>query len=140
MNPADDDCFREPGSRYEHEAPVAVAVVDATAVVDWSDAAHSPAGTLWLPETLFQQLAAATRLREVDLSKQTRLTSWECQGLAPELAELERATADPDVRKATVLVRARVESVASSTRTQAWRARRCSVKRRSLTGRLSGPA
>jgi hypothetical protein len=114
MNPADDDCFREPGSRYEREEPVAVAVVDATAVVDWSDAAHSPAGTLWLPETLFQQIAVATRLREVDLDKQRRLTSRECQQLAAELAELEKATRDPDVRKATALVRARVELVASS--------------------------
>jgi hypothetical protein len=88
MNPADDDCFREPGSRYEREEPVAVAVVGATAVVDWSDAAHSPASTLWLPETLFQQLAGATKLREVDVGKQTRLTSLECMVLAAELALL----------------------------------------------------
>jgi hypothetical protein len=114
MNPADDDCFREPGSRYEREEPVAVAVVDATAVVDWSDAAHSPAGTLWLPEPLFHQLAAATKLRDVDISKQTRLTAGDCHRLSTELAALEAATRDPDVRKAAALVRARVDSVASS--------------------------
>lgn len=118
MNLADDDSFREPGSRYEREEPVAVAVVEVTAAVDWSDAAHSPAGTLWLPETLFYQIAAATRLRECDVNTQTRLTPRECQRLAPELAALEAATSDPDVRKAAALVRARVESVASSPRSQ----------------------
>jgi hypothetical protein len=67
MNHVDDDSFREPGSRYEREEPVAVAVVEAGAVVDWSDAAHPPAGALWLPETLFHQLALATRLSDVDI-------------------------------------------------------------------------
>jgi hypothetical protein len=118
MNAGDDDSFRAPGSRYEREEPIAVAVVEANAVVDWSDAAQSPAGTLWLPETLFHRIAQATRLREVDVNKQIRLTSGECQGLAAELAALEAATPDPDIRKAAALVRGRVESVASSPRSQ----------------------
>jgi hypothetical protein len=114
MTLTDEDCFREPGSRYEHEEPVAVAIIEATALVDWSDAAHSPAGTLWLPETLFHQLAETTRLGKLDLNKQARLAAAECRNLSQELAALEAATQDPDVRKAAGLVRARAESVAAS--------------------------
>jgi hypothetical protein len=55
MMAADDDRFRGPG-RYEHEEPVALAVIEEGAAIDWSDTAHSPAGTLWLPETLFRQV------------------------------------------------------------------------------------
>ena len=117
MNPADDDSFREPGSRYEREEPVAVAVVEAAAVVDWSDAAHSPC-TLWLPETLFHKIAVATRLREVDVNRQTRLSPTECTSLAQELTALEATAKDTDLRKAAALVRAPVQRVASSTRNQ----------------------
>ena len=114
----DEDSFRDPGSRYEHEEPVAFAVIEATAVVDWSDAAHSPTGTLWLPESLFRQLAETTRLGELDLNKQACLASAECRQLSQELAALEAATQDPDVRKAAELVRVRAESVVASVRKQ----------------------
>ena len=110
---ADDDRFRGAG-RFEHEEPVAVAAIQESAAIDWSDSAHSPAGTLWIPETLFHQLAATTRLSSIDLSKQTRLTRQECRALAQELAILVAAAQDPDVRVAATLVRDRAEAVAVS--------------------------
>jgi len=118
MTPADDDCFRGPGSRYEHEEPVAFAVIEATAIIDWSDPAHTPASTLWLPETLFHKLAKTTRLDELDLNRQECLASGACQQLSQELKALEAATQDPDVRKAAGLVRTRAELVVVSARKQ----------------------
>jgi len=113
VSSSDDDRFREPGSRYEHEEPVAVAVIDEDAPVDWSDSAHSPSGTLWLPETLFHQLAMATRLGGLDLNGQTRLTRQDCRTLAQELLTLEATTQDADVHVAATLVRKRAEAVVS---------------------------
>lgn len=114
MEPLDDDRFREPGGRFEREEPIAVAVIEGSTVIDWSDAAHSPTGTLWLPETLFHEIAAASRLRDIDLTAQARLTPAECRALAPQLATLEGAAQDPDVRVAVALVRERAEVVAAS--------------------------
>ena len=52
----DDDRFRESGSPYVDEEPVAFACVAPGAPVDWGD--HSPAHTLRTPETPFAELAS----------------------------------------------------------------------------------
>lgn len=108
-----DDRFRFPGSTYEHEEPVAFAEVGAATAVDWSSPASAPANTLWLPESLFAALCRRTTLGSLDIYRQSRLCSAECQSLAQELTDLETVSLEPDILLAAALLREKVESVAA---------------------------
>ena len=112
MASVDDDRFRDPGTQYEHEEPVAFAAIKREASIDWSDRAHSPDDTLWIPESLFQELAARTRLGEISVHEQARLDRRECQALCEELTTLEAGATDADVRLAATLVLERARTVA----------------------------
>jgi hypothetical protein len=116
MSRDDDERLRQPGSRYEDDAPVAVAVIAEDASIDGSDAAHAPESTLWLPERLFLVLAAATCLGSLDICAQTRLSRDECRALCEQLAEFAAATIEPDIRAAALLVRDRAQCVVDSPR------------------------
>jgi hypothetical protein len=109
----DDDSFRGAGSAYEREETVAIAVVRNDDVVDWSDADHSvPA--LWLPESLYAALSAATLLDDLDVHRQSRLDPTQARVLSVQLAVLQRDAGDADVRTAAARVRERAEAVVES--------------------------
>lgn len=110
----DDDTFRAPGSPYEHEEVVAIAAIPTGLVVDWMEY-RCPSSTLWLPEPLFDELAGATSLGQLDKYAQSRLDPQACARLEPELVRLlERPIAEAP-REATLRVLARVREVIGST-------------------------
>lgn len=84
----DFDPFRKPGSRYEHEEVIAVALIDIDAPIDWVDASRSPRSTVWIPESLFQELSMGNSLSSLDIYKQSRLDAAACKALLHELESL----------------------------------------------------
>ena len=81
----DDDRFRLPGSRYEDEEPIAIFLAPRGAPVDWHD--RLPAHALWIPESLFGQIAALAprTLGPINIHLQTRLTPREVRAILREL-------------------------------------------------------
>lgn len=106
-----DDRFRHSGGRYENDEPVAIAVVRTDEPVDWSSEQRSPVSTLWIPESLFLELSAGTRLGSVNVYEQTRLGPAECAVVDRELTAVEATSARSEVREAAALVRDRVRRV-----------------------------
>ena len=107
----DDDRFRRAGSPYEHEEPVAVAVVAADARIDWSEAGRSADAALWLPESLFLEVATNTGLRSIRIHGQTRLGVQDCERLCEELGQVVDTSSNPDVRTAAALIQERAQRV-----------------------------
>ena len=105
-----DDSFRTPGSPFEHERVVAFAVVPIGFVVDWSESG-SPASTLWIPESLFDELAEMTSLGRIDKGRQSRLDLDGCLALEEELMQLIALPLPDDPRAAARRVLARVREV-----------------------------
>ena len=91
---------------------MAFAAIKREASIDWSDRAHSPDDTLWIPESLFQELAARTRLGEISVHEQARLDRRECQALCEELTTLEVGATHAGLRLAATLVLERARTVA----------------------------
>jgi len=105
-----DDSFRTPGSPFEQEPVVAFAVVPVGAVVDWSDAG-TPASTLWIPVSLFDELAEMTSLGLVERRGQSRLDVDACVALEEELMHLMAMPLPDEPRTAARRVLARVREV-----------------------------
>jgi len=80
-----DDRFREAGSPFEDEEPVVFARCTPGRAVDWVDAL--PEHALWIPETLFSQLAALAprSLRRLNIYAQNRFAGDEIPALLREL-------------------------------------------------------
>lgn len=118
MNVVNDDRFRNPGSRYEWEQVVAFTEVEHGDETDQEDSpAPLPTPTLCIPEVLFHELAARTRLGRIDLQQpwQARLSREDCRELLQQLSGLENTAHDDDVRLAARLVREKAQAVADST-------------------------
>lgn len=111
----DDDRFRLPGSQYEHEEPVAIAVIPRGARVDWSAGSYVPSDTLWLPLTLFYAIAERSLLRHLDVYAQTRLDRVTCERLCQELSTVVDTSPRTETSLAATLIYARAHQVAVST-------------------------
>jgi hypothetical protein len=111
---SEDDRFRVPGSRYENEEPVAIAVVPQTAQIDWTEETRVPPSTLWLPETLYTAIAERTLLRQVELYCQSKLDRATCELLCQELTTVAAESPDSDVSLAASLVLQRARLVAEA--------------------------
>lgn len=70
----DDDRFRAEDSPYRNSEVVALAVVGGSDLIDWSGPETRPKSTVWVPEELFQALAAGSILGSLDVYAQSRLT------------------------------------------------------------------
>ena len=102
--------------KYEHDEPIAFAVVARDKIVDWSSADRVPEETLWLPEQLVEaarrlsQGGATAVLPKLNLNAQTRLSLSDLSQLRGELSALLSLASEPDLQDALGLILRLVEN------------------------------